>query len=256
MNNYKLKYIKYKKKYLLSGGAHLTKLDINDHTCSICLNNTNPVDYLTICGHYYHQECINNWFNSSNNKVNKPCPYCKKNSILDTFFIIQNKQKIPNNDNLKDKIELINKLITQYTYKLNELKELTDSINKNNELKNNKKKKLTELDTELKNKLNFIDNIFKRGNISNLKLEIANLKLEIANLEKVNEDLNNKKEKAEKYKKSDEERYKLSQEAYNKSLTFLKDLNNILELYNDSEFSQFTITNIDDVFNNLSNFIY
>ena len=42
--------------------------------CSICL--TSDCDRLTICGHAFHEKCINNWFNSQNTLK---CPNCRNN---------------------------------------------------------------------------------------------------------------------------------------------------------------------------------
>ena len=46
-----------------------------NHKCSICLSKIEKNDnvFLTICGHLYHNECINHDFNNSNK-----CPNCRK----------------------------------------------------------------------------------------------------------------------------------------------------------------------------------
>lgn len=47
--------------------------------CSICLENfsgDNPIGKLS-CNHYYHIECINEWFTNKNYF----CPYCKREDI-------------------------------------------------------------------------------------------------------------------------------------------------------------------------------
>lgn len=46
------------------------------HKCSICLSSIEKNDevFLTLCGHLFHNNCINHDFNNSNK-----CPNCRKN---------------------------------------------------------------------------------------------------------------------------------------------------------------------------------
>src|SRR2546428_785443 len=48
--------------------------------CSICLGNILDSVYSTNCGHYFHKECMNEWF-----VYNNTCPVCRqiqKNDVV------------------------------------------------------------------------------------------------------------------------------------------------------------------------------
>ena len=53
--------------------------DMNDKECSICLEEFKNKEELTRieCSHYFHSECINDWF-----KSNGTCPLCRLNLLL------------------------------------------------------------------------------------------------------------------------------------------------------------------------------
>jgi hypothetical protein len=52
---------------------------ICDDVCSVCLEPYNIGDQLkqTVCNHYFHDECLKEWFNSENGSVF--CPVCRTN---------------------------------------------------------------------------------------------------------------------------------------------------------------------------------
>ena len=42
--------------------------------CSICMDSNTNIHFIkTSCGHYYHEECINQWIIVKNN-----CPNCRE----------------------------------------------------------------------------------------------------------------------------------------------------------------------------------
>lgn len=44
---------------------------MEEHTCSICREELETEDFITRCGHNFHEDCIKDWvFKNSN------CPYC------------------------------------------------------------------------------------------------------------------------------------------------------------------------------------
>ena len=52
-----------------------------ENTCTICLTTINNDEKCTLsCNHYYHTECIVNWFRSPNSNGN--CPLCNDNPHL------------------------------------------------------------------------------------------------------------------------------------------------------------------------------
>lgn len=53
--------------------------------CSICVTEINSEYTLLSCGHYFHNNCINNWFAVSGKKI---CPYCRKELSDDNIYAI------------------------------------------------------------------------------------------------------------------------------------------------------------------------
>lgn len=47
-------------------------------TCSICMEDNSMETFPTQCNHYFHKDCITEWFNSQN-KLNQEitCPMCR-----------------------------------------------------------------------------------------------------------------------------------------------------------------------------------
>ena len=56
---------------------------IEDDTCSICLENYNEKDLCRVldCGHVFHQKCCDDWL-----KTKDTCPYCRKSTNL--FYLV------------------------------------------------------------------------------------------------------------------------------------------------------------------------
>lgn len=57
-----------------------------DDECIICLEYFDDKIAVLDCGHYYHIECISEWFKKNDSCDTRPtCPICRKNidSILD-----------------------------------------------------------------------------------------------------------------------------------------------------------------------------
>lgn len=62
--------------------------------CPICLNTlTNGDCYTTICGHQFHHNCLQSWFNTSL-QSEATCPVCREDLIYDrgTVFYYPNQQ--------------------------------------------------------------------------------------------------------------------------------------------------------------------
>ena len=55
---------------------YISNKKITNSICCICLNKLdfNEKRYFK-CGHYFHKECIDKWFNES---MSLKCPYCKQ----------------------------------------------------------------------------------------------------------------------------------------------------------------------------------
>ncbi|KAL4430260.1 hypothetical protein ABPG74_014819 [Tetrahymena malaccensis] len=66
-----------------SDKVHIKQLSMSqivNQDCSICLDKLQTgqiVSIITECQHYYHQECIDNWFQS-----NKTCPLCRNQIFI------------------------------------------------------------------------------------------------------------------------------------------------------------------------------
>ena len=60
-------------------------MEINKDICPICLDNIlNITDKLTLdCGHYYHKDCLNKYFDTT-------CPICKKPFMTSNIYYINN----------------------------------------------------------------------------------------------------------------------------------------------------------------------
>lgn len=56
---------------------------IEDDTCSICLENYNEKDLCRVldCGHVFHQKCCDDWL-----KTKDTCPYCRNSTNL--FYLV------------------------------------------------------------------------------------------------------------------------------------------------------------------------
>jgi len=67
--------------------------------CSICLDNSIKLDYITPCNHSFHQICIEEWINSTNNNI-KYCPICREVILISEnipeIIIINSQITIPN----------------------------------------------------------------------------------------------------------------------------------------------------------------
>jgi hypothetical protein len=61
---------KYMPKFKLSADNSVT-----EEVCSVCLLDLNESEWLrkTVCGHIFHQECLDEWCKSNLN-----CPICRK----------------------------------------------------------------------------------------------------------------------------------------------------------------------------------
>jgi len=56
--------------------SYIEKKEITDDVCSICLEKLDFNEKIKFkCGHYFHKNCINKWFNSS---YSFKCPNCKQ----------------------------------------------------------------------------------------------------------------------------------------------------------------------------------
>jgi len=183
--------------------------------CSICYDDKDT-DYLTICGHYFHEECICKYYTY---KKDKSCPYCRSN-LNETLFIniiynINTSIILNNNINIDKLIsiiqesELINKgkdyfneILNFYEYHLKEIKKIEDRLkqlkNKINELEFKKKiyfiplqrfiNKIKEFENEII-KLNTIHNTLLKEHTNYLTLynisSISNLIAYINNIKKL-----------------------------------------------------------------------
>jgi len=55
---------------------YVCKKEVSDATCSICLEKLDFKKKRTFkCGHHFHQECIDKWFEKT---LSLNCPYCKQ----------------------------------------------------------------------------------------------------------------------------------------------------------------------------------
>jgi SNF2 family DNA or RNA helicase len=82
----------------------------DEENCGICLDSINNYDVgVTVCGHIFHYECLKQQFN-----INKKCPMCNKQLEENDIYLVsyEKKQKNPNEE-IKDKISLINKVGTK-----------------------------------------------------------------------------------------------------------------------------------------------
>jgi len=125
--HYYFKYLKYKNKYLKQGGS----VDIIDPAsdlastiigrckdiCEVCLSNDEKLDYLTLCGHCFHKECIKPWI------LNKEtCPICR-------IYLDDNHIDIFPNGLTKDEISIKLKDIDTLIFNYKDLnKEYNDRI--------------------------------------------------------------------------------------------------------------------------------
>jgi len=64
---------KYKKKNIKIAWDGIFKSDMLNSTCPICLEDENMTIKLP-CNHWFHKECILDWFKESDN-----CPLCRTN---------------------------------------------------------------------------------------------------------------------------------------------------------------------------------
>lgn len=68
-------------------------------SCTICLennDNSKPVRMVTLCGHYFHSECLLDW-----TKQKEFCPNCKKDFSKKAIHEFENPQKIENESKAK-----------------------------------------------------------------------------------------------------------------------------------------------------------
>jgi hypothetical protein len=49
---------------------------MEEYKCPICLDNKEPLDYISDCDHIFHQKCIDEWIVASD-KNDKECPVCR-----------------------------------------------------------------------------------------------------------------------------------------------------------------------------------
>jgi len=69
----KLKYINYKNKNKINPDD-----DIDNDTCTICLINNNKNSIKLLCNHSFHNDCINQWIQTSIESGNTiQCPLCR-----------------------------------------------------------------------------------------------------------------------------------------------------------------------------------
>ena len=53
----------------------IDKDSIEQKECIICYDDFKEIDTIILrCGHFYHRDCINQWFN-----YKETCPICRKN---------------------------------------------------------------------------------------------------------------------------------------------------------------------------------
>lgn len=126
-DNYNLK--KQIKKYDIPIHIKIQYIDYlisKKHNCSICLTRIEKNDnvFLTICGHLYHNECINN----EGNKSDK-CPICRK-YIIDVYY--ENEENYEENDDeYEEEIEQFEEEIEQIEEEINNIEEEIDIIEEN-----------------------------------------------------------------------------------------------------------------------------
>lgn len=85
--------------------------------CGICRDESNSEDFVTPCGHSFHEDCIKDWF-----KNQRKCPYCfQRISYPKILFLGRG------NDEVFDKDFFIKLLNNSYDYEL--MTEDEESIN-------------------------------------------------------------------------------------------------------------------------------
>jgi len=80
---------------------------IKGHNCSICLEEIKEAKhcYQTSCQHYFHQQCIKEWFKTFKNNKSPKCPLCRCQQKKFLRNNVDNKKIKIYNNNHQDEID-------------------------------------------------------------------------------------------------------------------------------------------------------